>query len=102
MVAHLCNSSPWKAEAGGLKAYGQPGLHSQNLFQNYQAINIMMKGMMVTAAARHKYGFLKHLNHSSQHSEMSTFHVHYSVAFYVILCYTHSEWFFVRLFVCLF
>lgn len=29
---HICNSSPWKAEAGGsLKIQGQPELHSKTL-----------------------------------------------------------------------
>jgi hypothetical protein len=29
VLVHLCNSSTQKAEAGGLKAGGQPGLHKE-------------------------------------------------------------------------
>jgi hypothetical protein len=33
MMAYICNSSTWEAEAGGLQDPGQPQLQSKTLFQ---------------------------------------------------------------------
>jgi hypothetical protein len=47
MLMHIYNTSIWEAEARELQVQGQPGLHSETLFQKKKTITTKTKDVHI-------------------------------------------------------